>query len=57
MRVATTAKPVAPGEQLVRHDVLLTLLPVPSERIRSIVDDIFWPLATAASHPRPAAQS
>lgn len=43
--------------QLVRHDVLLTLQPVPSARIRSIVDDIFWPLATAASHPGPAAQS
>jgi len=32
--------------QLVRHDVLMTLQPVPPERIRSIVDDIFWPLAT-----------
>ena len=32
--------------QLVRHDVLMTLKPVSPERIRSIVDDIFWPLAT-----------
>jgi AcrR family transcriptional regulator len=32
--------------QLVRHDVLMTLQPVSPERIRSIVDDIFWPLAT-----------
>jgi AcrR family transcriptional regulator len=31
--------------QLMRHDVLMTLQPVPPERIRSIVDDIFWPLA------------
>jgi AcrR family transcriptional regulator len=32
--------------QLVRHDVLMTLRPVSPERIRSIVDDIFWPLVT-----------
>lgn len=31
--------------QLMRHDILMTLRPVPPERIRSIVDDIFWPLA------------
>jgi AcrR family transcriptional regulator len=37
--------------QLVRHDVLMTLQPVPPERIRSIVDDIFWPLATAHNAP------
>ncbi len=47
--------------QLVRHDVLMTLQPVPPERIRSIVDDIFWPLATqrrAAASPseRPASR-
>jgi AcrR family transcriptional regulator len=30
--------------QLIRHDVLMTLQPVSAERIRSIVDDIFWPL-------------
>jgi AcrR family transcriptional regulator len=33
--------------QLVRHDILMTLRPVSPERIRSIVDDIFWPLVTA----------
>lgn len=32
--------------QLVRHDVLMTLRSVPPERIRTIVDDIFWPLLT-----------
>lgn len=32
--------------QLVRHDILMTLQPVSPERIRSIVDDIFWPLVT-----------
>lgn len=35
--------------QLVRHDVLMTLQPVSAERIRSIVDDIFWPLAVGAA--------
>jgi AcrR family transcriptional regulator len=30
--------------QLVRHDILMTLKPVSPERIRSIVDDLFWPL-------------
>jgi AcrR family transcriptional regulator len=32
--------------QLMRHDILMTMEPVPAERIRTIVDDIFWPLAT-----------
>ena len=32
--------------QLMRHDILMTFKPVSHERIRSIVDDIFWPLAT-----------
>ncbi len=32
--------------QLMRHDILMTLQPVSEERIRSIVDDLFWPLAT-----------
>jgi AcrR family transcriptional regulator len=32
--------------QLVRHDILMTLQPVSPERIRSIVDDVFWPLVT-----------
>lgn len=31
--------------QLVRHDIVLTLRPVSPQRIRSIVDDIFLPLA------------
>lgn len=35
--------------QLMRHDVLMTFQPVSPERIRSIVDDIFWPLATGRS--------
>ena len=32
--------------QLVRHDILMTLRPISPERIRSIVDDVFWPLVT-----------
>jgi hypothetical protein len=28
-----------------RHDLLMTLRPVPPERITSIVDDLFLPLA------------
>ena len=31
---------------LLRHDMLMTLKPVPWERITSIVDDLFLPLAT-----------
>jgi len=31
---------------LLRHDMLMTLKPVPRERILSIVDDLFLPLAT-----------
>jgi len=31
---------------LLRHDMLMTLKPVPRERIVSIVDDLFLPLAT-----------
>jgi hypothetical protein len=31
--------------QLVRHDIMLTRHPVTPERIRSIVDNIFLPLA------------
>jgi AcrR family transcriptional regulator len=34
--------------QLVRHDILMTLRPVSPERIRSIVEDIFWPLVDLA---------
>jgi AcrR family transcriptional regulator len=37
--------------QLVRHDVLMTLKPVSPERIRSIVHDVFWPLATKLHAP------
>jgi AcrR family transcriptional regulator len=36
---------------LLRHDTLMTLRPVPPERIASIVDDMFLPLATQAGHP------
>lgn len=32
--------------QLMRHDILMTLKQVSPERIRSIVDDVFWPLVT-----------
>jgi AcrR family transcriptional regulator len=32
---------------LMRHDLLMTLRPVPPERIKSIVDDLFLPLVTA----------
>lgn len=34
--------------QLVRHDILMTLQPSSPERIRAIVDDIFWPLAASS---------
>ena len=32
---------------LMRHDLLMTLKPVPAERITSIVDDLFLPLVAA----------
>jgi AcrR family transcriptional regulator len=32
---------------LIRHDLLMTLKPVPRERIVSLVDDLFMPLVTA----------
>ena len=46
---------------LMRHDLLMTLRPVPDERITSIVDDLFLPLvaqfrlapAEAGQEPRP----
>jgi AcrR family transcriptional regulator len=41
--------------QLVRHDILMTLRPVSPERIRSIVDNIFWPLVTGRAGQRTAA--
>ena len=31
---------------LMRHDLLMTLKPIPPERIQSIVDDLFMPLVT-----------
>jgi AcrR family transcriptional regulator len=34
---------------LVRHDMLMTMKPLPPERITSIVDDLFLPLATGMS--------
>ena len=33
--------------ELLRHDLLMTLRPIPPERIRSIVDDLFLPLVAA----------
>jgi len=33
--------------QLIRHDLLMTLRPLPPERITSIVDDLFLPLVAA----------
>ncbi len=32
---------------LMRHDLLMTLKPVPAERITAIVDDLFMPLLAA----------
>jgi hypothetical protein len=32
---------------LMRHDLLMTLKPVPPERLASIVDDLFLPLVAA----------
>jgi Tetracyclin repressor-like, C-terminal domain len=32
---------------LMRHDLLMTLKPVPEERLASIVDDLFLPLVAA----------
>jgi len=37
--------------QLVRHDLLMTLQPASPERIRSIVDEVFWPLITGLNAP------
>ena len=36
---------------LIRHDMLMTYKPIPPERVRAIVDDLFMPLA-AISRPR-----
>ncbi|WP_041999391.1 MULTISPECIES: TetR/AcrR family transcriptional regulator [unclassified Streptomyces] len=43
--------------QLVRHDILLTMKPVSAERIRSIVDNIFWPLVRRPEGELPARAS
>ena len=32
---------------LMRHDLLMTLKPVPPERLETIVDDLFMPLVAA----------
>ena len=32
---------------LMRHDLLMTLKPVPAERLASIVDELFLPLVAA----------
>lgn len=32
--------------QLLRHDIVMTMRPASPERIRSIADDLFWPLVT-----------
>jgi AcrR family transcriptional regulator len=39
-----------------RHEVLMTLKPVPDHVLRQIVDDIFIPLVTPAAGPHPAAR-
>jgi len=42
---------------LMRHDLLMTLKPIPPERIQSIVDDIFMPLIATYRSPQPAAEA
>jgi len=37
---------------LMRHDLLMTLKPIPAERVRAIVDELFLPLVTARAHAR-----
>ena len=40
-------RPVLPTRsRYLRHDILMTMKPLPLERITSIVDDLFLPLAT-----------
>jgi AcrR family transcriptional regulator len=36
---------------LMRHDMLMTLKPIPQERVLAIVDDLFLPLVTARQAP------
>jgi AcrR family transcriptional regulator len=38
---------------LMRHDILMTLKPIPRERILAIVDDLFMPLVLARRATRP----
>jgi AcrR family transcriptional regulator len=40
--------------ELMRHDLLMTLKPIPRERIISIVDDLFLPLAARSVSPASA---
>ena len=40
---------------LMRHDLLMTLKPIPRDRILAIVDDLFLPLAAQYSRPASAA--
>ena len=37
---------------LMRHDLLMTLKPIPAERVRAIVDELFLPLVTAGAAAR-----
>ena len=41
---------------LMRHDLLMTLKPIPPERVLAIVDDLFMPLV-AMNRPRRARKS
>jgi hypothetical protein len=36
---------------LMRHDLLMTLKPLPEERVLEIVDELFMPLVEAARRP------
>ena len=38
---------------LMRHDLLMTLKPLPQERVLAIVDDLFMPLAAAYRPDQP----
>ena len=38
---------------LMRHDLLMTLKPLPEERVLEIVDELFMPLVEAACRSRP----
>jgi AcrR family transcriptional regulator len=42
---------------LMRHDMLMTMKPIPPERIATIVDDLFLPLATGTLASGPAASA